>query len=206
MRDVVRPDGRKVAAGGVLAAAGGALAAFGVIPPVGLAAAAVAAVAAYLAVPRHKPPAPPAPPGPAELLASFEAEMRVARAEGKLPDEVSARVDRVAGIVHQILPRLTNLGPGSSTAHTVVSTATSYLPEAVHAYLRLPRDFADRRPVHRGQTSLMILCNQLDLLAAKMDEVYVAVLQQDADALVAHGRFLAEKFATGSLAIDPSRR
>ena len=28
----------------------------------------------------------------------------------------------------------------------------------------------------------------------------------DADALIAHGRFLAEKFSTGALAIDPQRR
>ena len=91
-------------------------------------------------------------------------------------------------------------------AHAVVRTATSYLPEAVAAYLRLPRDFADRRPVSGGKTSLTVLCDQLDLLGAKMDDVFDAVCRADADALIAHGRFLAEKFATGALAIDPQRR
>ena len=85
-------------------------------------------------------------------------------------------------------------------------TATSYLPEAVAAYLRLPRDFADRRAVSGGKTSLTILCDQLDLLGSKMDDVFDAACRADADALIAHGRFLAEKFSTGSLALDPQRR
>jgi hypothetical protein len=80
----------------------------------------------------------------------------------------------------------------------VVATATSYLPEALGAYLRLPRQFADHRPVDAGRTSLMVLCDQLDLLALKMDEIFDAVCRADADALVAHGQFLAEKFGAGS--------
>ena len=44
----------------------------------------------------------------------------------------------------------------------------------------------------------MILVDQLDLLAATMDKVFDAVCRADADALVAHGRFLAEKFGSAS--------
>ena len=54
----------------------------------------------------------------------------------------------------------------NAQAHSVLRTATSYLPEAVAGYLLLPRDFADNRPVQKGKTSLVILCDQLDLLAA----------------------------------------
>ena len=88
----------------------------------------------------------------------------------------------------------------------MLRTATSYLPEAVAAYLRLPRDYADHRAVDGGKTSLMVLCDQLDLLASKMDEVFDAVCRADADALIAHGRFLADKFGSGSLALDPQKR
>jgi hypothetical protein len=53
----------------------------------------------------------------------------------------------------------------------------------------------------------MILIDQLDLLAATMDKVFDAVCRADADALVAHGRFLAEKFGTastgGALSLGP---
>ena len=44
----------------------------------------------------------------------------------------------------------------------------------------------------------MVLIDQLDLLAATMDKVFDAVCRADADALVAHGRFLAEKFGSTS--------
>jgi hypothetical protein len=120
---------------------------------------------------------------------------------GKVPQAIQARVDRIDRTVRETLPRLHQLGPGSAQAHAVVATATHYLPAALGAYLRLPRDYADRRPVSGGKTSLMVLCDQLDLLAGKMDEVFVAVCQADADALVAHGRFLQEKFGTGSLTV-----
>ena len=79
-----------------------------------------------------------------------------------------------------------------------MATATDYLPEAVGGYLRLPRQLADNRPVDRGKTSLMVLIDQLDLLAATMDKVFDAVCRADAEALVAHGRFLAEKFGPAS--------
>jgi hypothetical protein len=53
-------------------------------------------------------------------------------------------------------------------------------------------------PVDRGKTSLMVLIDQLDLLAATMDKVFDAVCRADAAALVAHGLFLAQKFGTAS--------
>src|ERR1700737_1897557 len=117
---------------------------------------------------------------------------------GKVPSLIQARVDRICTKLREILPRIDNLGPGSAAAHAVVATATSYLPEAVGNYLRLPRDFADNRPVSGAKTSLLVLCDQLDLLASKMGEVYDAVCLKDADALVAHGRFLKEKFGSGT--------
>jgi hypothetical protein len=131
-------------------------------------------------------------------LARFQAEIK-----GRVPAAVEARVARVASRVTDCIPRLSQLGPMNAQAHAVLRTATSYLPEAVAAYLRLPRAYADNRPVQNGKTSLVVLCDQLDLLAAKMDEVFDAVCRADADALIAHGRFLAEKFGTGSLSVAP---
>jgi hypothetical protein len=107
-------------------------------------------------------------------------------------------VERITATLRETLPRLGQLGPGSMMARDALQTATSYLPEALGAYLRLPRSFADNRVVSAGKTPLLLLCDQLDLLAAEMDQVFVAVCRSDADALVAHGRFLAEKFGAGS--------
>jgi hypothetical protein len=144
----------------------------------------------------------PAPPTTEQIVTAVDAVLE--RASGRAPAAVTARVQRVAETVHEMAPRLDRLGAGSQQAHTVVATATSYLPEAVDAYLRLPRDFADRRVVDRGKTSLMILCDQLDLLGATIDKISDAVSRADAVALVAHGRFLEEKFGTSGLTLPGS--
>jgi hypothetical protein len=130
-----------------------------------------------------------------ELLADLDAFAE--QVGDQLPDPVASRVDRVVSIVRDTIPRLDRLGAGSYTAHSVVATATSYLPEAVGAYLRLPRAWADTRPVSGGKTSMMLLCDQLDLLGYTMGQIQDAVLRADAAALVAHGAFLQEKFGNG---------
>jgi len=126
-------------------------------------------------------------------LARFEADVY-----GRVPSLVGSRVRRIVAVVRETIPRLDQLGAGSPQAHSVVATATSYLPEAVGAYLRLPREWADTRPVSGNKSSLMVLCDQLDLLAVTMDRVFDAVCRADAAALVAHGAFLQEKFGAGS--------
>jgi hypothetical protein len=157
---------------------------------------------------RREPERPVLPKVPTsdDLLAALDAvESMVAR--GVVPAPVASRVSRVSRTVRDTIPRLSNLGAGSQQAYNVMATATDYLPEAIDGYLRLPRQWADSRPVDRGKTSLMILIDQLDLLAATMDKVFDAVCRADAAALVAHGRFLAEKFGHastgGGLALGP---
>jgi hypothetical protein len=127
-------------------------------------------------------------------LAEVERDMR-----GKVHPSVEERVRRIAATIRETLPRADALGPGSAQAHTLVQTATDYLPEALEAYLKLPRTYAEQHPVSEGKTPLQLLCDQLDLLGARMHGVFTAVCQSDADALVAHGRFLQDKFAPGSL-------
>jgi hypothetical protein len=111
-----------------------------------------------------------------------------------VPGVVRARALHVTNAVRQTLPRLAILGLGSYDAYSVVATATDYLPEAIGAYLRLPRDWADSRPVDGGKTSLLLLIDQLDLLATTMDAIYDAANTTDAAALISHGRFLQERF------------
>ena len=117
---------------------------------------------------------------------------------GAAPSVVAARVRRVTATVRDTLPRLEVVGLGSDQGYSVMATATDYLPEAVNGYLRLPRRFADTRPVDGPRTSLMVLVDQLDLLGATMDRVFDAVCRDDATALVAHARFLDSKFGHAS--------
>ena len=146
---------------------------------------------------RSEPPRLEIPPvkTSAQLLEELDAfELSI---DGRVPAAVESRVARVTSTVRDTIPRLDQLGAGSYQAHSVIATATSYLPEAVGGYLRLPRQWADTRPIDGGKTALMVLCDQLDLLGYKMGQVLDAVVRADAAALVVHGAFLAEKFGTG---------
>lgn len=157
---------------------------------------------------RSEPERPSLPPVPtaADLLAALDA-VETLVADAAVPTPVESRVDRVTAVVREAVPRLDRLGSGSEQAYIVMATATDYLPQAVGAYLRLPRDWANSRPVDQGRSSLMVLIDQLDLLARTMDQVLDAVNRSDAAALVAHGQFLAEKFGTqasgGQLRLGP---
>ena len=135
---------------------------------------------------------------------------------GAVPAVVASRVHRVAQHrPRDHAPAATASASGSPQAYSVMATATDYLPEAIGGYLRLPREWADRRPVDGGKTSLMVLIDQLDLLAATMDKIFDAVYRADADALIAHGRFLrrssarlrrrrARRSAGAGIAADPA--
>ena len=136
-------------------------------------------------------------PTSADLLEAVDRVEQQAK-DGKVPGMVQSRLGRVARTVRDTVPRLDTLGAGSPQAYTVMAPATNSLPDAIGGYLRLPRQWADSRPVDRGKTPLMILIDQLDLLGATMDKVFDAVCRADAEALVIHGRFLEEKFGSAA--------
>lgn len=128
-----------------------------------------------------------------DINASLDGVERLV-ADPAVPGVVRARALAVTRTVRKTLPRLDLLGLGSYDSYSVVATATDYLPEAIGAYLRLPRDWADSRPVDGGKTSLLILIDQLDLLSTTIDAIYDAANTTDAAALISHGRFLKERF------------
>ena len=144
-------------------------------------------------------PAPPRPGPPTEeqLLGALDRVEQQAR-DGQVPGVVLSRLLRVTRIVRNTVPRLADLGIGSAQGYSVMATATDYLPVAIGNYLRLPRDWADTRPIAGGKSSVMLLVDQLDLLGATMDKVYDAVLRSDAEAIIVHGQFLEQKFGAGS--------
>ncbi|SOC52113.1 hypothetical protein [Ornithinimicrobium cerasi] len=146
----------------------------------------------------------PAPPTAEDVYAALDQTAELL-ASSALPSAVVARAGRVVDTVRDTVPRLRRIS-GSDLGYTVVATATDYLPEAIGAYQRLPRRYADTRPVDGGKTSLMVLVDQLDLLGVTLDRVFDAVYRDDARELVAQGRFIAEKFghagAGGSLRVD----
>jgi len=145
----------------------------------------------------------PAPPTPEEIASALDVmDARVVSAA--VSTAVLARVRRITARLRETLPRMSNAGLTSADQYSLIATATSYLPQTVGSYVRLPREWADARPVDAGRSSLLVLIDQLDLLAETVDKIYDAVLAKDAEALVVHGRFLAEKFAPGRMNLKPA--
>lgn len=147
--------------------------------------------------PEAPEPVRPGPPTTDQLLGALDTVEAQARA-GRVPGVVLSRLLRVTRVVRETLPRLDQLGLGSAQGFSVMATATDYLPVAIGNYLRLPRDWADTRPIADGKSSVMLLVDQLDLLGTTMDKVYDAVCRADAEAIIVHGQFLEQKFGQAS--------
>ncbi len=139
----------------------------------------------------------PPPPTDKDILAALN-RVNAMLNEGNAPPVVISRVVRIARAIAQTLPRLSELGIGSQDGYSLMATATEYLPEAVGGYLRLPREWADTRPIDGNKTSLMVLIEQLELLGVTMDKILDAANRADAQALIVHGRFLEAKFGHSS--------
>jgi hypothetical protein len=118
-----------------------------------------------------------------------------------VPDRIALKVTRIATTITETLPRAGALGAGSPGPYVLVACATDYLPAALQAYLDLPRGYADRHVVADGRTPLDLLAEQLDLLSNEIDEIVENINASDSGKLIAHGRFLAEKFGHGPLDI-----
>jgi hypothetical protein len=132
-----------------------------------------------------------------ESLAKLQKEIR-----GRVPDDIAAKVQRISTSVESILPKAGRLSGGSQYLFVLERTATDYLPTTVHSYLDLPRQYADTRPIQEGKTAHQMVSEQLDLLAAQMDEVVDAANRGDVDRLLAQGRFLDERFGQRGLSIE----
>jgi len=128
-------------------------------------------------------------------LARVEAMVRLA------PQEASDRVARLATLVREITARRDTLAGSSPQLFAVLRTATDYVPTAIEAYLRLPEGYARTRKLNDGRTALEVLLGQLDLLEKEMIDVADAVNKNDLDRLLAHGRFLDERFGRSALAL-----
>ena len=136
----------------------------------------------------------PLPPTSVDILASLDRVETLVSHD--VPTAVTSRVHRVSKTIRETLPRLDHDGLQSQDSYSLMATATNYLPEALEAYLRLPRDWADSRPIDNGKSALLILVDQLDLLAVTMERILDAISTADAVALITHGRFLQDKFGT----------
>jgi hypothetical protein len=113
---------------------------------------------------------------------------------------------RVGGICYSIVQTLPTNGrandPTDPNVNLIRQTALNYLPQALDAYLSIPRIYAERRPVAGGKTPHDILMDQLNLMDTKMREAAEDIARNDTERLLTNARFLQERFATSAL--EPS--
>lgn len=119
-----------------------------------------------------------------------------AEAQKRLPPDIAAQVADIATAVTEILPRLAARNVVDATFADVRSTAMSYLPDTLNAYLAVPAAYRNTAVIRDGKTARQIVVEQLTVLAGKMHEIAQDAVQDDAQALLANGRFLKERFAS----------
>ena len=112
--------------------------------------------------------------------------------------EVLAKVESIKEAIVTVLPRLAEFESSAYDIHIIRQTALDYLPEMLETYLKLPPVYARFHVVRDGKTSKDLLLEQLDILDAEMQKVVVDLHKNDTQALIAHGRFLKDKFRKGS--------
>jgi phage shock protein PspC (stress-responsive transcriptional regulator) len=123
-------------------------------------------------------------------------DMLVNRIQGKVPEEILAKVTSIRDAIASVLPQISEMGGGmTKEVYNLRQTALEYLPDALDKYLSLPSGFAEHHILSNGKTAKQTLLEQLDLLDQTVKDMVGDVYQEDADALLVHGRFLQEKFA-----------
>jgi hypothetical protein len=148
------------------------------------------------------------PGAPRVDAASFEAGMHAEQVKaslaafvqriGKLvPPDVLGLVQSLVASIDAILPMLDegSRGIADQDVYTIRQTALHYLPETIEAYLKLPAAFRNLQPVQDGKTAKALLYEQLSVLDGKMKEIAANLTANNAQALLANGEFLRERFA-----------
>jgi len=120
---------------------------------------------------------------------------QIAAVAGRVPPEILIRMQRIELTIRtEILPRLDCLPLGAPELYLIERTVSDYLPTAVDAYLRLPTGYVSSQPGSRGRAAVDVLTEELDFLDAEMRAVAEEVHGTDMDRLLAHKRFLIDRF------------
>ncbi|MBV8748512.1 MAG: hypothetical protein JO103_02235 [Candidatus Eremiobacteraeota bacterium] len=120
-------------------------------------------------------------------------------ARKRLPPDIANLAGEIAAAVAEVLPRLAAHGVADATFADVRSTATRYLPDTLNAYLTVPAAYRNTAVIADGKTARQIVVEQLTVLAGKMKEIEQDAVADDAQSLLANGRFLKERFAAAPM-------
>ncbi|WP_229776140.1 hypothetical protein [Deinococcus ruber] len=134
-------------------------------------------------------PAPAAPPSPPSGLLALSRDER-------LPAEARARLGALHFRTSEALAYLKEREQdGAGSGFLLRQIVEDYAPEAVQAYLKLPPSLAGVTVLQGGKTGRELLSEQLDLLLDAVRDMLEGAAQAGSQHLLAHQRFLRERFA-----------
>ncbi|GGK90086.1 hypothetical protein [Deinococcus radiotolerans] len=117
-------------------------------------------------------------------------------ADARLPAQARAQLVALNLRTQEALALLKDQGlEGTEGFFVARAIREEYAPEAVQAYLKLPRSLADTGVIQDGKTGAALLTEQLELLLDGVQDIIAGSLQSGGQALLTHGRFLRERFA-----------
>ena len=119
----------------------------------------------------------------------------------RVKDDIYNEVQEIRNSILFLVSHADPMDMVDPEVYTIRQIALRYLPEALSAYLQVPRIYAEMRPVAEGRTPHDVLLDQLNLMDAKLREVGDDMMRHDSQNLLANGRFLAERFATSSIQV-----
>ena len=120
---------------------------------------------------------------------------QIAAVAARVPPEILVRLQRIELTTRtEILPHLDCLPLGAPELYLIERTVSDYLPTAIDAYLRLPTGYVSSQPGSHGRAAVDVLAEELDFLDAEMRQVAEVVHRTDMDRLLAHKRFLIDRF------------
>lgn len=127
-----------------------------------------------------------------EIRLALENLVRVS--QSRVSPDILEKIKRIKAAILEMLPYIQDLSSADHNIFIIRQTALSYLPEMLQYYLNLPPAFATVHPIRDGKTARQILIEQLDLLEQQLQEIALDFHSNNTQSLLAHGRFLEEKF------------
>ncbi|GGB53262.1 hypothetical protein [Deinococcus soli (ex Cha et al. 2016)] len=135
-------------------------------------------------------------PLPVAAPSAAEGPLAPFLADAQLPAQARAQLVALNLRTQEALSLLKDQGlEGTEWFFVARAIREEYAPEAVQAYLKLPRSLADTGVIQDGKTGAALLSEQLELLLDGVQDIIAGSLQSGGQALLTHGRFLRERFA-----------
>lgn len=111
-----------------------------------------------------------------------------------LPKSITVKTQSILAIIEDLLSDWKKVSALTEAQHALSSITTEYLPNALNAFLSLPKSYLSRRSLNAENKTL----EQLSILERGMEKIQDAVYQGFDDKMNAQTIFLKEKFGSDS--------